>query len=287
MVRLAFTVPLFDRDHALRRSHRIQLADAKGERSRMKTITKAGLGAMGAVVLILAQATAARADDQPRATDVVGVGSDTAQYAVNFGLDGDVLGNSGYNTANTQRRAFSFDATGDGNGRTSSVVGSPTGVTVVLRAGQKTVVRPNGSGAGIGALNNDCKLQAGQPAGGLCEDATTAVPTSEVINFTRSSRLPNAGEQSAATAHGWGCLHVYQFADDRLKVAVSNLVTTNAPPALTIDNLVHIYKGDFLTWGDVPGYTGPAPTASIKPYSPQAGSGTRNFFDAQLQAANG
>jgi ABC-type phosphate transport system substrate-binding protein len=64
-------------------------------------------------------------------------------------------------------------------------------------------------------------------------------------------------------------------------------VASDAPAALPVAELVNIYSGVHTTWGQVPGYAGPAPTATIKPYLPQAGSGTRNFFLADLQAANG
>ena len=138
----------------------------------------------------------------------------------------------------------------------------------MLRANQKPATRPNGSGSGITALLND-------------------TGATETINWVRSSRLPTATEQNAAVVAGWSGLHVYQFATDGLKVAVSKTVTTHAPGALAVTDLVNIYKGTYLTWGDVPGYAGSAPTATIHPYIPQAGSGTRNFFLADLQAANG
>jgi hypothetical protein len=64
-------------------------------------------------------------------------------------------------------------------------------------------------------------------------------------------------------------------------------VASDAPAALPDTVLVGIYQGTITTWGQVPGYTGPAPTATIHPFIPQAGSGTRNFFLADLQAANG
>jgi hypothetical protein len=227
----------------------------------MKTISKVGLGMAGAITLVLTQVAPAHADLAPQANDVVGVGSDTAQFGLEFLADGDPSGNSGYNSANNSRRLISFDSTGDANATTT------TGATVVLRANKKPVTRPNGSGAGITALLAD-------------------TGAAETINWVRSSRLPTAAEQTTATNNGWSGLHVYQFATDGLKVAVST-AATNAPAALTPADLVNIYKGTYLTWGDVPGYTGAAPTAAIHPLIPQTGSGTRNFFLADLQAANG
>ena len=228
----------------------------------MKTISKIGLGAVGALAILLVQVDPAHADVAPQANDVVGVGSDTAQFGLEFLADGDPSGNSGYNTTNTARRMVSFDSTGDAN---ASIT---TGATVVLRANHQPVTRPNGSGSGIAALLAD-------------------TGSAETINWVRSSRLPSAAEQTAATNNGWGGLHVYQFATDGLKVGVSNTVTTHAPSALSATDLVNIYNGTYVTWGQVPGYAGSAPTATIHPYLPQSGSGTRNFFLADLQAANG
>ncbi len=234
----------------------------------MKTIRMVGLGVVGALALALAPGAPAQANVAAQPADLVGVGSDTAMYAANFGFDGDVNGNPGFNNVNSSRRGMSFDPTGDANGRTTTVVGSPNSVTAVLRAGQKPVVLPNGSGSGINAL--------------LADTGAT-----EVINFTRSSRLPTATEQNTAVTNGWGGLHVYQFADDRLKVAVSNVVPTHAPAALSITDLVHVYDGSYATWGQVPGYAGSAPGSAIHPVFPQLASGTASFFKAQLKAANG
>ena len=213
-----------------------------------------------AIAIVLTQVTPAMADLAPQANDVVGVGSDPAQFGLEFLADGDQNGNVGYNSSNTSRRIVSFDSTGDASATTTA------GATILLRANSKPVVRPNGSGAGITALLAD-------------------TGSAETINWVRSSRLPTAAEQTAAGT--WGGLHVYQFATDGLKVAVANTVTTHAPAALTPTDLVNIYKGTYTTWGDVPGYSGSAPTSTIKPYIPQSGSGTRNFFLADLQSANG
>src|ERR1051326_4583175 len=155
----------------LRGCSRIQLVGAlrgrASERSPMKTISKAGLGAVGALVLTLFQGSIAVADVQPQGADVVGVGSDTVQFGIDFLADGDVAGDAGFNATNQTRRAINFDATGDACG------GVTAGATVVLRANSKPVGRPNGSGSGISALLTD-------------------TGATENINFVRSSRLPNA-----------------------------------------------------------------------------------------------
>jgi ABC-type phosphate transport system substrate-binding protein len=228
----------------------------------MKNISKAGLGVVGALILILSQGTVADADVQPQAGDIVGVGSDTVQFGMDFLADGDVNGHTGFNTTNQTRRVVNFDATGDACGAATA------NAVVVLRANSKPVNRPNGSGAGISALNAD-------------------TGATEVINYVRASRLPSPAEQTTATNNGWGGLHVYQFATDSIEMAVSQKVATDSPSSLPLSVLVNIYQGTYLKWGDIPGYSGPAPLATIHPLLPQAGSGTRNFFLADLQAANG
>ncbi|HKT04260.1 MAG TPA: substrate-binding domain-containing protein [Rugosimonospora sp.] len=228
----------------------------------MKTISKAGLGVVGALALITIQVSPAHADVAPQASDVVGVGSDTVQFGMDFLADGDIGGDSGFNTTSTARRVFSFDATGDAAG------GATANAQSVLRANSKPIVRPNGSGAGITAL--------------LADTGTT-----EVINFVRSSRLPSTAEQTTATNNGWGGLRVFQFATDGLELAVSAATATNAPTGIPVGELVNIYSGVHTTWSQVPGYTGANGSATIHPYLPQTGSGTRNFFLADLQAANG
>jgi ABC-type phosphate transport system substrate-binding protein len=127
------------------------------------------------------------------------------------------------------------------------------------------VTLPNGSGAGITALLAD-------------------TGTKEQINFVRASRLPTAAECATAantTSNGvnWGSLHVYQFATDGLKVAVSNLVTTQVPVLAKAD-LTKIYNGTWTTIDDVNAQVVPgAHTGTLlKPYVPQSGSGTRSAF---------
>lgn len=231
--------------------------------------TKVGIGALGVAALTMGLSAPAYADVQPRPTDAVAVGSDTVQYVVDFGADGSPTGLAGYNSTNTSRRIVSFDATADASGRAAyQNNGTPLASSIVLRAGTNPVVRPNGSGAGIAALLAD---------------------SAHRIDFVRSSRLPKAAEQTqAAGTAGFGAgIHVYQIATDGLQIAVNatgGAPQTNAPAALSCDDLVNIYKGNYKKWSDVPGYTGPAPADGIIPVLPQAGSGTRNDFLANLAA---
>ena len=78
----------------------------------------AGLGVVGAVTLMVGLAAPpAGADYAPSKNDVVGVGSDTVQYAIDFMADGDFLSDSGYNSAGNKNKVVNFDATPDANAR--------------------------------------------------------------------------------------------------------------------------------------------------------------------------
>ncbi|WP_134741385.1 substrate-binding domain-containing protein [Nocardioides sp. 503] len=116
------------------------------------------------------------------------------------------------------------------------------------------ITRPNGSGAGKGLLYG---------AGNNTQ-----------IDFARSSSALNANEQG-------GGLQAFPFALDTLVMAVSKTVASNAPASLTPAQIVDIYKGNITNWNQVGGSNG-----IIAPKIPQAGSGTRTFFVAQLKAMN-
>jgi ABC-type phosphate transport system substrate-binding protein len=236
---------------------------------RSRSIFKAGGAAFAVAALGLTFAVPANADIAPTGSDIVGVGSDTVQNIANFMADGDTLGAaSGINAAASKNRVFSFDATPDANDRGGYLNGStstllkPLTPTIVLRAGTSPVQRPNGTGSGIAAL---------------LADKTAPFK----MNFVRASRLPSVGEQNTAVANGFvGGLHVVKISTDALKVAAAN--ATNAPANLSAAQLVDLYKCNTVNWAAIGG------TAGIPiPQIPQAGSGTRNSFLADLQVANG
>jgi hypothetical protein len=111
----------------------------------------------------------------------------------------------------------------------------------------------------------------------------------EKINFVFSASLPTAAQQSAAAAGppglNWGGLRVIQIADDAVKVAAAT--TTNAPASLSTADLLNIYTGVYKTWGDVPSYSGPAPSANIIPLLPPSSSSVTKTFVADLTTQNG
>ena len=127
--------------------------------------------------------------------------------------------------------------------------------TITLRTTSSgTITRPVGSGAGkallFGGSNNPD------------------------VSFARSSSALSATEVS-------GGLKAFPFALDTLGMAVSGSVASHAPAGLSGAQILDIYKGTTTNWNEVGGTNG-----TIKPYIPQAGSGTRSFFDAQLKALN-
>jgi phosphate transport system substrate-binding protein len=265
-----------------------------------RTGLRAGLAATAVAALTLATMAPAVADYIPRAGDVVGVGSDTVQYAADFLFSGDPAGDVGFNQGKVNQ-VVSFFATGDGNGRatydgycgspespcsaTNSVVNS-LATTAVLRVGTLPVPRPNGSGAGIAAITADS-----------ASPGYDGLPLN-TIQFVRASRLPKAAEQSACAAiSDCGGLNVFQFADDNLEIAHAPI--TNVP-ALSAVELAAIYlgvgpdkaattSGCVTNFSQLNGFiTGTTyPNQTIYPDIPQSGSGTRNFFLADLDAAAG
>jgi ABC-type phosphate transport system substrate-binding protein len=218
--------------------------------------------AVGAIVAgLVIPGSSATADPAPGSGDVVGVGSDTVQYLIDFGADGDTTGDAGYNSSGNFNRLINFDATPDANARAAYAEGSTSNApislnpTIVLRAGTQPVLRPNGSGAGIAALDID---------------------TAGEINFARMSRPPKSTEQGlAAATPGVGTLRVVQLATDALAVATAT--TTNAP-ALSTAQLKAIYTCTKTTWTAVGGSS----ADTIIPVIPQAGSGTRSTFESDI-----
>ncbi|MER6123393.1 substrate-binding domain-containing protein [Streptomyces sp. NPDC001795] len=114
-----------------------------------------------------------------------------------------------------------------------------------------TINRPNGSGAGRTALLNS--LQANGGAGDGC------------LDFSRSSSL----NLSAASP---GLTYV-PFAVDAVSYAITP--TSTVPRKLALADLKAIYHCD-------PNYVGSAPNYSLTVYLPQAGSGTRSFWESQM-----
>jgi hypothetical protein len=243
----------------------------------MRKLSKAKVGAaaIGAVALTVGVAAPAFADIAPGANDITGTGSDTVQYISDFLWGGNPSGLGGNYNAGKTNRVFSFDATGDANGRATYLANSATtlAATIVLRNGTSPVNRPNGSGAGIASLYSTPYISNPQAA------------TDPVVNFARSSRLPKCTEDATANTNGLGGLHLFRAATENLAIG-SVASGFNGPASLSTADLIGIYQGTYLHWNDIPG-NGGGSGAVIIPEIPQSGSGTRNTFLADLQAANG
>ncbi len=226
------------------------------------------LTTLGVVALSTGLALPARADYAPGPLDVVGVGSDVAQYGVDFGADGDADADPGYNSTGNSYKFVYFNAVADANGRAAyangSTLTSPINLnpTVVLRAGTFPVQRPSSSGTGISALLAD--TSASDP----------------YIDFAASASLPTSANGATAVSNGWGGLHVTQLATD--SVGIATATTTNAP-TLSISQLLAIYEGTDTTWNQVGGSS----TATIIPLIPPSTSSVYKTFYADLTTANG
>ncbi|MGW4229773.1 hypothetical protein ACWEF9_10915 [Streptomyces sp. NPDC004980] len=187
----------------------------------MNVKTSVRIGAVaGAVALGLGIMSPVASADPVSPTDhrvLAGVGSDTTQDVTNaLGLAVD----SGTLIA-------SYNATGSS--------------TVKTRATNCVIARPNGSSAGITALNN------------AVDNATGC------IDFARSSRGP------AATGTD---LTFIPFAEDQVTIAVREDSALNNNLDLTAAQLKSVYECTLTTLNGV----------ALTPLLPQAGSGTRSFF---------
>ncbi|WP_344462533.1 substrate-binding domain-containing protein [Kitasatospora kazusensis] len=125
-------------------------------------------------------------------------------------------------------------------------VGSPT-INTKSTAACQGLTRPNGSGAGRTMLLNELNKN------------------NNCLDFSRSSSLNLA----AATP---GLTYV-PFAVDGVTYAVS--AGSSLPLDLAVSDLHAIYSCD-------PGFVGTAPNYSVHPLLPQAGSGTRSFWETTV-----
>src|SRR5271155_3239523 len=82
----------------------------KPVKPRTRTRLTVGLVGLMATGITLVAAAPAWADYAPQPGDIVGVGGDTPQYALQFGADGDYLGDAGFNAAGAYNRLVVFDA---------------------------------------------------------------------------------------------------------------------------------------------------------------------------------
>jgi hypothetical protein len=245
----------------------------KSKNVRFGILAATGLSAL---LLPIVGAGQAFADYAPQPGDVVAVGGDTPQFALEFGADGDTQGDAGYNSAGNENRLVTFNATADANARSAYAQNStettpiPLNATDVLRAGTAPVQRVQSSGAGISALLAD----------------TTAVDAGggEKINFIFSASLPTPANQTTAGTNGWGFLNVVRLGTDSVQIAADN--TTNAGTGLSVAELLQIYTAGPETWHTATGATGAGSTDTIIPEIPPSTSSITKTFLADLVTQN-
>jgi ABC-type phosphate transport system substrate-binding protein len=186
----------------------------------------------------------------PAAYDIVGVGSNTTQYVMDAFS---VAYNKTVKTHNVNNPKFySYDALPLG-------VNVPGNYKIKPKAGCATIARPDGSGAGVTALDT---TQAIKYKGG----------SYQCIDFARSS----GGRKPTNPAEKPGGIVFVAFAKDAITWAARSAAKggTNAPASLTTAQLKAIFTCKDTNWKQVGGKSG-----AIKVYLPQAGSGTLSTWE--------
>jgi ABC-type phosphate transport system substrate-binding protein len=214
----------------------------------MPLFSKLLAGAVSATVLAALVAGPALADPPtgtiPRASDAVGVGSDTTQYLLDqLALDFDTA------HAGAKSKLYSWDAV---NPDTLAI-----GDDIVTKKGCASISRPDGTNQGIRALEANAR-----PAGKAA---------SYCIDFARASRPRTSTDLACAP----GGICFVTLAGDAVTWASRSAASggTDAPANLTPAQLVKIYECEVTNWDQVGGQNAP-----IEAFLPQTGSGTRTFF---------
>ncbi|MDX6308402.1 MAG: hypothetical protein QOI06_1448 [Nocardioidaceae bacterium] len=141
--------------------------------------------------------------------------------------------------------ASAFNTATVGGTRRMASFDATGSATIVLRKGTSAITRPDGSSAGID------ELQANTD-----------------VSFARSSRGPNTtGDEGTS---------FYPYAQDKLSYVYAN-PTSNVSHNLTAQDLFSIYTCAKTNWKQFG-----RPAGHIQAKIPQAGSGTRTFFEASI-----
>jgi ABC-type phosphate transport system substrate-binding protein len=185
----------------------------------------------------------------PAYYDVVGVGSNTTEYVMDqISVD--------YNkTIPASKHSpsdpyfYSYDAVPPG-------VNAPGNYKIKPKAGCATIVRPNGSTAGLTALDTSARVHT----------------NSWCIDFARSS----GGRKPTSPKEGPGGVVFVAFAKDAITWAARSKTAggTDAPASLNTAQLKKIFTCADTNWSQVGGKAG-----AIKVYLPQAGSGTLSTWE--------
>jgi ABC-type phosphate transport system substrate-binding protein len=192
----------------------------------------------------------------PAAYDIVGVGSNTTEYVMDqltLGYDSTIKKDSP-----AKPKVYSWDALPEG----ANVERTPNPYTITPKAGCATIERPDGSSAGITALN-DTQVIKYKGSSYAC------------LNFARSSRSRKSSDPKDAK----GGIIFVAFAKDAITWAVRSAAKggSNAPKSLTLAQLEGIFTCKTTNWATVGGKSG-----TIKVYLPQAGSGTLSTWETDM-----
>jgi ABC-type phosphate transport system substrate-binding protein len=200
----------------------------------------------------------------PKATDIVGVGSDTVTPLYDGGVKVKDPGTfvTDYNTQSPVPSSllWSWDAV------------PPAGVTsptIVTKPGCVAITRPDGSSAGITALNANTKIASGTGKG-----------VDYCIDFARSSRAPEAVVSGTNGPDAFAVLAGDAITWSSPKPGTGQ--TSPVPANLTVADMTDIYSCTvsgvtYDNWDQFGGKNAP-----IVAVLPQNGSGTRSTFLAAL-----
>jgi ABC-type phosphate transport system substrate-binding protein len=231
----------------------------------MRQLRKLAAGiAVAAAVAVAASAVPALADPPvsggkhvvPGTVDIVSVGANTDENLFNAlsGAWDKTITPKQHGTAHPY--IYSWNATVPGS--TSSAK-----TTIVPKKGCATITRPNGSGAGLSAL----------------DESQVIDKTVHCIDFARSS----SGRSATSPAPKVGGVGYVALATDAVTWAVRDIGGTKtvpasyAPKTLSLTQLKAIFDCSVTNWKQVGGGNAP-----IKAYLPQSGSGTLSFWLKKL-----
>jgi ABC-type phosphate transport system substrate-binding protein len=229
---------------------------------KLRTLT-VGIAAAAAIA-VAASAVPALADPPtsggkqivPKIYDLVSVGANTDENlfnALSVSYDSSFPAK---NHSAAHPYVYSFNATKPGSTSTAKT-------TIVPKAGCKAITRPNGSTAGLTALEETQVVTVGKTA-------------YSCVSFARTS----SGRSSTSPAPKPGGVGYVALAEDAVTYATRDtgatktVPATYAPKSLTLAQLKAIFTCADTTWGQVGGKAG----QPIKAYLPQPGSGTLSFF---------
>ena len=233
---------------------------------RMLSKLLAVTAAAGATTLLVVGPATADPLSTPSLTTLAGAGSDTITPLFDNGTTAQPKGNApgtfihDYNATKPANKVASWDAVNPVTG-----VAGETISTKAASSGDTScqMPRPDGSSAGIAALNTNQK------------DTHSVSGQSAIycLDYARSSRAPNTTTMNNDA--------FVQFARDALAWSFPKISgkTNPQPKAMNLTDLQNIYTCKWTNWNQIPGDSHNAPIGVV---IPQNGSGSRSSWLLQL-----